>query len=97
MIMLMGVHHKQRQSSRPMFGKQLQNRIGEGHLTRATESPGVDQKGPVSTDEQIEEIGFKVGTRVLANDKRVRIVGMHLERGLGGGLAVLRPLICQRR
>ena len=44
--MLMGVHHKQRQSLGPRFGKQLQNRIGEGHLTRATESPGVDQIGP---------------------------------------------------
>src|SRR5688572_16236286 len=80
---------QQRNLRSSLAGHQIHYCHGQRHLRRVFRRPRVDQQRLVLADEQIQQRGFEIRAQALAQNERLRLVLMDLQRRLVGLLAIL--------
>ena len=87
------VHHEQREPRAIDDRQQAGHRLGERHALRVFNGTTVDEQGTFGSDEQIEQRRFEIRAQALAQEDRLGLVTMRLQRRLRIFRAVLRAWI----
>src|SRR5712691_1078014 len=79
---LMRMHDEQGKAYAILEWQKRKDRLRQRHLVWIRDGAGINQKRLLGSNEQVEKVRFRVGARILPQDKSLRFVGVYLQRSL---------------